>query len=155
MEVKTLEPLLYKHPFFADCPAAYVKVLAGCATNVRYQADEVLCREGEEANIFYMIREGHVAIESFLPGQGKVSIQTLGPGEVFGWSWIIPPYTYDFDARVLEPSRIIALDAVCLRQKCEDDVALGYDLLRRFSAVMVARLRETRMRLLDLYGTPT
>lgn len=155
MTTRSLRDMLVEHPFFVGCSSDCMYVVTGCAANARFSAGAMLCQEGEPAEHFYLLREGRVAIECFVPGRGKVSIQTLGPGDVFGWSWIVPPYVFDFDARVLHDSRVVSLDAACLRGKCDVDAALGYELLRRFSGVMVDRLRHTRMRLLDLYGAPS
>ena len=50
--------------------------------------------------------------------------------------------------------RAIVFDGACLRGKCEDDKELGYELMRRFAAVMLDRLQATRLQLLDVYGKP-
>ena len=69
-----------------------------------------------------------------------------------GWSWLFPPYCWQFDARAVGAVRATAFDGVCLRNKCEADAALGYDLMWRFGQVLVERLQWTRLRLLDVYG---
>ena len=79
-------------------------------------------------------------------------IETIEAGEVVGWSWLFPPYRWHFDARALTPIRATAFDGACLRGKCDDDPALGYDLMSRFAQVMIERLQWTRLRLLDVYG---
>ena len=113
------------------------------------------CREGDPADEFFLIRRGAVAIETEVPGRGAVTLETLGPGEILGWSWLVPPYRSAFGARALDAVHVIALDGACLRGKCERDPALGFDLLKVVATVFVRRLEETRMRLLDLYaGVP-
>ncbi len=79
-------------------------------------------------------------------------IETLGPGDVVGWSWLFPPYRWQFDAVALERVAAVALDGACLRAKCDDDTRLGFELTRRFAGVLIDRLQATRLRLLDLYG---
>ena len=69
-------------------------------------------------------------------------------------SWLIPPYRWTYDAQALELMRAIAMDADCLRGKCEADHDLGYDLMKRFVPVLVERLQATRLQMLDVYGTP-
>ena len=147
-----LEPLLARHPFFADLSAPHLALLVGCARNVRFAAGEFLFRAGEEANQFFLVREGHVAIEIAPPGGAAHPLQTIGAGVVLGWSWLIPPYHWKFDARAIEPVRGLALDGKCLRTKCETDHDLGYELLKRFAQVMEERLQATRLQLLDVYG---
>lgn len=129
-----------------------MKFIAGCATNVRFKAEEFLYREGDEANNFFVLREGKVAIEAFSPKRGAITIQTLTTGDVLGWSWLFPPYHTHFGVRAIEPTRALCLDGKCLRNKCEQDHDLGYELMKRFSEVMIQRLQATRLQLLDMYG---
>ena len=150
--METLEPILAAHPFFQGLAPGHLKLLVGCASNVRFDTGAFLFRTGEEANQFFLVREGTVAMEAVAPGRPVVVVQTLGAGEILGWSWLIPPYHWMFDARALEPTRAITLDGKCLRGKCEADHDLGYDLLKRFTQLVVSRLEATRMQLLDLYG---
>jgi CRP-like cAMP-binding protein len=111
-----------------------------------------MLREGEEANQFYLIRQGQVAIEISPPQKRAIVVDTIGEGEILGWSWLLPPYHWKFHARATEAVRAIALDGKCLRTKCEQNHDLGYELLKRFSQIMSRRLDATRLQLLDVYG---
>lgn len=150
--METLENTLAEHPFFHGLEPRYLQLAVGCASNVRFDAGEFILREGEEANHFFLIRHGKVALEVFAPNRGSLAIQTLEEGDILGWSWLIPPYQWRFDARAVELTRAIALDGKCLRAKCEEDHDLGYELLKRFAAILGRRLDATRFQLLDLYG---
>lgn len=150
--MRTLETILAEHPFFRGLPERHLKVIVGCASNVSFEEGETIFREGEEANCFYLIRQGRVALEVYAAGIGTITIQTLDAGDILGWSWLVPPYRWHFDARVVEPVRAIALDGECLRRKCEDDHDLGYELLKRFAEIITQRLQATRLQLLDVYG---
>jgi len=151
MTIQTLEPILAEHPFLKGLESQYIKLLVGCASNVRFNAGQYVFREGEEANQFYMIRQGKVALEIHAAERGPITVQTIGEGDVLGWSWLIPPYRWRFDARAMELTRAIALDGKCLRDKSEEDHSLGYELLKRFSNIIVERLEATRLQLLDVY----
>jgi CRP-like cAMP-binding protein len=89
-----------------------------------------------------------------LPGRGDVVVETLGPGAVLGWSWLFEPYRWHFGAVAVEETLTVEMDGAGVRRLCEQDPALGYELTRRFMAVVVHRLQANRMRLLDLYGGP-
>jgi len=149
--METLEPILAKHPFLEGLEPRHLKTLVGCASNVRFNAGQFLFREGEEASEFYMIREGKVNVQIQGAERGSITVQTIGEGEVLGWSWLIPPYRWRFDAQAAELTRAIALDGKCLRTKSEEDHDLGYELLKRFSGIIVERLEATRLQLLDVY----
>lgn len=150
--METLEPILAAHPFFHDLEPRYLSIIVGCASNVRFQAGEFLCREGDAANTFYLLRHGKVALQVTVPGHSSMTIETLDAGEVVGWSWLFPPYLWQFDVQALEITRALAFDGACLRGKCEADHDLGYRLMQRFAHVMGQRLQATRLQLLDLYG---
>jgi len=149
-----LEPYIKGHPFFEGLSDDYISLIAGCAKNVVFEPDEVVFRLGDKADEFYLIRNGHMTVEVYGQGGDPVTIQTVDDGDVLGWSWLFPPYKWQFDARALTVTRALALDGECLRGKCEGDHDLGYELMKRFSALITERLTATRIQLLDLYGNP-
>jgi CRP-like cAMP-binding protein len=150
--VKRLEEVLADVPFLAGLGRSELELLAGCARNVHFDDGDVLFREGEPADTFYVVRQGSVALEIHAPTRGGMTIETIDAGDVIGWSWLFPPYRWHFDARALTGVRATAFDGECLRGKCETDPALGYDLMKRFAQVLIERLQWTRLRLLDVYG---
>lgn len=152
MVKRGLESVLAEHPFFRDLPPDDLAYIAGCARNVRFEEGQYIFREGEQADHFYLIRHGRVALEIFVPERGPLVTETVAEGEVLGWSWLFPPYRWSSDARALEVTAAVALDGACLRAKCETDTRLGYELMRRFAQIIMERLHATRVRLLDIYG---
>lgn len=150
-ETRGLDTVIGRLPFFQGLKEEHIALLAGCARNVRFDEGEFLFRERSQANDFYVLREGRVAIEIASPEAGAHVIQTLQPGAVVGWSWLIPPHVWQFDGKAVTPVVALALDGVCLRGKCEADHDLGYELMKRFATTMVERLAATRLQLLDLY----
>lgn len=152
MEPESLAPILGDHPVLQGLAPAHIDLIVGCASNVKFNAGEFIFRAGEPANTFYVVRRGRVSIESFTPHRGAITIETVSDGELLGWSWLIPPYFWHFDARALNLTRAISLDAKCLRTKCDADPALGYELLKRFSQIIEQRLEATRLQLMDLYA---
>jgi len=151
MRIDTLEVLLREHPFFRGLDEPDIEFIAGCGHNVVFESGAYLFREGEEANQLFIVRRGRVALEIDVPGRGLVVIDTGGEGEVIGFSWLFPPYRYQFDARAIEPVGAVALDGVCLRGKCEEDSKLGYELMKRFASILLRRMQSARLRLIDVY----
>ena len=149
-----LERIVGEHPFFAGLQDAFLSLVHTCAKNVRFEAGQYLFHEGEPADWFYLLRHGRVALQVTAPGRGAVTFQTMTEGEVVGLSWLIPPYRWTYDAKAIELTRAIAMDASCLRQKCETDHDLGYEMMKRFMPVLIRRLQATRLQILDVYGTP-
>jgi len=150
--MRTIDQIVAESPVFEGLSPAQLELIAGCAGNIRFERGERLFREGEPADIFYLVRKGRVSLSTHAPARGSVVIETLDPGEIVGWSWLFPPYIWHFDARAVDDVRAVAFDGACLRGKCEADHDLGYELMHRFAGVMIDRLLHTRLRLLDLYG---
>jgi CRP-like cAMP-binding protein len=127
----------------------HLRSLKDSAMMMFYQPGEVIFREGDPANRFYLIQKGKVTIESSRRESEPVSIQTIGPGDVLGWSWLFPPYYWHFDARAVELTEAIFFYGTQLREQCERDHGLGYELMKRMTSVIIHRLQATRRHLLE------
>lgn len=147
-----LERIIREHPFFAGLDEPVVSLVCGCAKNVRFEAKQYLFHQGDSADDLYLLRHGRVALEIAAPGRGALRFQTIEPGDVVGASWLIPPYRWQYDAQALELTRAIAIDASCLRGKCESDHDLGYEMMKRVVQILVERLQATQLQVLDVYG---
>lgn len=148
--METLEPIIREHAFFKGLPEKYIDFIVGCTAHVVFKAGEVILKEGESADKFFVVRSGHVAI--YIGSPHEITIQTIHDGDILGWSWLIPPYRYRFSARAVENTRALVLDGKCLREKCEKNSDLGYELLKRLVDVFGQRLEAARMQLLDMYN---
>jgi len=147
------ERVLAETPLFKGLDPKYIRLLAGCAKNTRFSPGDTIYVEGNLAESFFIVREGNVAIDVEAQDRGTITVQTLTTGDVLGWSWLFPPYEWQFGARAVDDTRAIALDATCLRGKCDTDPVLGYEMMKRFSSIMLTRLHATRLQLMDVYGT--
>jgi CRP-like cAMP-binding protein len=143
-----LETLVSSHPFLQGLTVRQLSILSAHAMHSHFAAGQLIFREGDLANRFYLILAGQVALEAYTKPHGKILIQTIGPGDVLGWSWLFPPFTWHFDARALEPTEAIFFYGTRLREQCEEDRDLGYELIRRAAQVMIDRLQATRKKLL-------
>jgi CRP/FNR family cyclic AMP-dependent transcriptional regulator len=151
--MRTISQLIAESETFQGLKPAQLEFISGCAWNDHADPGAMLLREGEAAERFYLIRHGVVALEIAAPGRIPLMIATLGDGEIVGWSWLFAPYRWQMDGRVVEPTSLVAFDGACLRQKCEADHELGYQLMSRFAAKIVDRLQTTRLQIIDVYGT--
>ena len=150
--MNNLKDDLRKHPFLVSMDSDHLEIIASCASPVRFDAGQMVYREGDAADQFFLITEGRVAIEIFASERGSLVIQTLGPGDVTGWSWLFPPYRRRFNVRAVEATKAIALEGKSLREKADADHRLGYELFKRFSRIVVDRLLAARLQILDMYG---
>ena len=150
--MRTIADMIGDAPVLGGLAPHHLEMIAGCGVNAHFPAGALLFRTGEPADRFFLIRGGLVALELAVPQHDPLTISTLHDGEIVGWSWLFEPHRWAFDARAVEDPAVIAFDGACLRGKCEADHELGYQLMRRFAAVLVDRLQATRLQLLDVYG---
>jgi CRP/FNR family transcriptional regulator, cyclic AMP receptor protein len=147
-ERTALEAEVRAHPFLIGMNEHHVRLLADCAMRSHFRAGEVVFREGEMANRFYLIERGKVALESSTLGD-PVTIDKIGDGDLLGWSWLFPPYAWHFTARALTETTALFFYGTVLREYCEKDHSLGFELFKRMSVVMLRRLQGAREKLLS------
>jgi CRP-like cAMP-binding protein len=128
--------------------------VAAMATEVTFAGGTRLFSEGQPASGCWLIRTGLVSLTTAMPARGDVVLQTLGPGEVLGWSWLVPPHHWHFTATAQGPVTAVELDTTLLRMLADQQPELGYPLALGLIETLLARLQSTRARLLDLYGSP-
>jgi CRP/FNR family cyclic AMP-dependent transcriptional regulator len=139
------------HPFLAGMSRPHLTLLTDCAMAAHFKKGETILREGEFADRFYLIESGRVMLESDASFGEPLTVETIGPGDLLGWSWMFPPYAWHFTARALEPIEAIFFYGPILREYCEKDHSLGYELFKRMSAVMIRRLQTARKKMLSIH----
>lgn len=149
----TARPLA-AYPVFAQLPEAELELIASTARTVQFAARQRLFAEGHPAQGCWLIEDGRVALDMTVPGRGQVVVQTLEPGDVLGWSWLVPPYRWHYGATSVVPVTATELDTGQLRTLAEQNPQFGYTLVLTLFEAVLQRLQATRARLLDLYGSP-
>jgi CRP-like cAMP-binding protein len=139
------------HAFFHDFSEQHLMKLASGAKPFRLQPGEYLAKEGSAHSSLYMVQSGHIAIEMHRPDGSTVTLQTVGPGDLVGWSWLVPPHRWQFDCRATDETSGLGFDGTWLRELCEVDQVLGYRILKQMIILMYNRNAATRSHLLDLY----
>ena len=139
------------HPFLAGMSHTHLALLTDCAIPVHFKKGQIVLQEGEFANRFYLIESGKVVLESGVEFGEPVAIEEIGSGDLLGWSWMFPPYVWHFTARAVEPTKAIFFYGTILREYCERDHSLGYELFKRMSVVMMKRLQAARKQMLSTH----
>jgi CRP/FNR family transcriptional regulator, cyclic AMP receptor protein len=139
------------HPFLVGMNRRQLVLLTDCAMAVQFKKGQLIFREGELANRFYLIETGKVNLESGGEEGNPVVIDTIGAGDLLGWSWMFQPYAWHFTARAVEQTTAIYFSGTILREHCEKDHSLGYELLKRMSLVMNRRMQAARNKMLAIH----
>ncbi len=145
---------LTAHEFFAGLNQDFVDVLAEFATERHMAEGEVLFQQGAAADRFYLVLKGRVSVQVPALVGPPLELQVLGEDQILGWSWLIPPYRWNFNARAVEDSDVIEFDGSAILARCEKDPGFGYELLKRFTGLMSERLEAARQKMMDQWNPP-
>lgn len=146
-----LKDRIAQFPFLSGLSEQHQQTLLDCAMFQEFAQGEIIFREGDPANRFYLILEGEVTLESDGREQDPILVQKIGAGDVLGWSWLFAPYYWHFNARTtsVQPTKAIFFYGTRLREICEEDACFGYELMKRIASVVIQRLQATRKELLQ------
>ncbi len=149
MNDESLGALLTQHDFFRDLDPQATAFLAGNAGERKLDPGTILFEHGQPANRFYLLKSGRITVGVPAIEGPSLEVQTLGAGEILGWSWLIPPYRWNFRAHVIEVTEVVEFDGTVILERCERDPAFGYPLMKRFAALMSERLEAARRKMMD------
>ena len=150
-KTESMPPRVALHPFLAGMNRHLLALLTDCAVAADFKSDEIILREGEIANRFYLIESGKVVLESDESLGEPGVVGTIRAGDLLGWSWMFPPYVWHFTARAIEPTEAIFFYGTILRECCEKNHLLGYELFKRITPVMLRRLQAARKKMLSMH----
>jgi CRP/FNR family transcriptional regulator, cyclic AMP receptor protein len=139
------------NPFFAGLPSEIIEYLSANAAARPLGRDKVLFHHGEKADHFYVVVSGRISVEVAALQGPPLQLQSLDAGAVLGWSWLIPPYAWTFQARADDDTHVLEFDGSAIRARCDADPRFGYELLKRFSALMSERLEFARGKMMDAW----
>jgi len=146
---------LQRIPWFQEFKPQHVRKLASITQPRTVKAGEVLFREGDKEDFVYIVLEGRVALDIYIPHRGKIRFDTVDQWEIFGWSSVTPTVRQrTAGATAVIDSRVARIDAREMRHACEEDFELGYRLMRRVANVVAGRLQATRLQLMDMFANP-
>lgn len=135
--------------FFSALADDAIDFLAANAEHRQLGAGKVLFHHGDPAKNFFFLISGHLSLEIPAIEGPSLELQDIGPGQVAGWSWLIPPSRWNFQARARTDVDYLEFDGPKVLAQCEADPRFGYELIRRFSALMSERLQFARQKMME------
>ncbi len=154
MSNQSIEDYLSTHAFFSGLDDNFMKFLSDSATELKIKKGNVLFQQGERADKFYLLRNGQMSVQVPALMGPTLDIQILGEDQILGWSWLISPYRWNFQARALDDSDLLEFDGSAILARCEEDPKFGYELLKRFATLMSERLDAARQKMMDEWNPP-
>ncbi len=142
---------IYNIPWFIDLKPAQIERLAGIAGMVAVVEGEQLFREGDREDFMYVILEGQLGLDAYVPSQGTHKIYTADPLDILGWSTMTPVVRQrTASAHAKSAVKLLRFDSSALRRMCEEDHDLGYLIMKRIANVCATQYLEDRLGLYDL-----
>lgn len=145
----SIRQIIADSKFFAGLAGDAIDILSAHAAQRTLAEGKVLFRYGDPAKQFFLLLKGHLSLEIAAIEGPALELQDLGPGEVAGWSWLIPPSSWNFQARARTAIEYLELDGAAVLDECEQQHDFGYELLKRFSALMSERLQFARRKMMQ------
>lgn len=142
-----------RHSVLRALPANRRDRFMALAREVSFPEDTRIAEEGTQADRFWVLHTGTVALDIAVPGRQPVVVETIGMGELLGWSWLFPPYRWHLGAQAISPVRAWEFDAARVRELCDEDPVLGRALITYVAHIVADRLMAARTRLVDVYET--
>lgn len=154
MTPSPLEVYLSAQAFFSGLRPEFIEFLVHCARERPIEPGQTLFRQGERARHFYLIQNGGILVEIPAITGPTLTIQSLGADQILGWSWLIPPYQWNFQARAEAATALLEFDGDPVLARCEAEPEFGYALLKRFASLMSERLAAARQKIMDQWNPP-
>ena len=141
--------VLKKIYIFEDLDKDELVKLAEICNERTLKEGEICFYQNRRANDLHICQRGKVIIKVKLyePWARDVILYRATDGEVFGWSALVPPYTYTSSAICAEDTDEICIKGSDLMKLLDANPHIGYIIMRNISAIIGARLTETRTKL--------
>lgn len=145
--------LLRRYKFFGPLNESQLKAIAMNSQEESYASGTIIFEEGQKANDLYLLIDGSMELyfsiepESKSEARKDFHVGDINPGEIFGISALIEPYTLTLSTRTRSPSRVIRIKAEALRSLCYEDSKMGCVFLKQVSKAAMERLNATRIQL--------
>lgn len=145
---------LARMPVFNGMKPEDLLVLAGILSDRRLAAGEVLCREGEPGNAFYVIASGKLAVHKQIPGGAPQLLATLGPGALLGEISLIDGKRRSATATAREPVFALRCAHDDFDRLFRAGSPLAFRFVDRIATDLCGRVREADFRYTDLFSRP-
>ena len=149
MSNQSITEYLSAHEFFSEFSDDVLKFLCECSSTREIKKGQILFLQGEHADKFYVVRSGRISIQMPAIMGPTLEIQTVSENQVLGWSWLIPPYKWNFQTKAEDDSELLQFDGAAILARCEQDPKLGFELVKKFAALMSVGLNAARLKMMD------
>ncbi|MEV7451937.1 cyclic nucleotide-binding domain-containing protein [Streptomyces nigra] len=133
-------------------PPSQRERLMELARETSFPEDTRIFEAGGTADRFWVIRSGAVTLDQQVSPLQRITVASLGAGDLLGWSWLFPPYRWDFGAEAFSPVRAYEFEAAAVLRLCDEDTALGLTLVRYVAEILAHRLEMTRGQLMERHA---
>jgi CRP-like cAMP-binding protein len=138
--------------FFRGLTDPELERIAALCKEQSLEKKESYLEEYKTDNIVHLILEGKIAAIVHIPNithvKNEIVVDVLREGDVYGWPFLIKTSPMS-NLRVLEPVKLLNLNAQDLLDLCEADHNIGYIVMRNLSTLISSKLKRQRMSMLN------
>ena len=149
MSNQSITEYLSAHEFFSEFRDDDLKFLCECSSMREIKKGQILFLQGEHADKFYVVRSGRISLQMPAIMGPTLEIQTMDEDQVLGWSWLISPYQWNFQTKAEDDSELLQFDGAAILAQCEQDPKLGFELVKKFAALMSVGLNAARLKMME------
>ncbi|MFC1665224.1 Crp/Fnr family transcriptional regulator [Pseudomonadota bacterium] len=151
MASESIKAYLNEHEFFNGINPEFLDFISDHVVVQEFASQQCVFQQDSDAEYFYIVKQGKVNVEVPSLVGAPLVLQSLTDGGVLGWSWLIAPYRWYFEARAIQPSTLLTFDGKALREHCDRDPSFGYDMLKRVAVLMMHRLDAARIQAIEAF----
>ena len=149
MSNHSINDYLLAHEFFSGFSDDLLQFLCECSSTHEIKTGQILFQQGESADKFYVVRTGRISLQMPAIMGPVLEIQTVDNDQVLGWSWLIAPYKWNFQTIAEEDTELLQFDGAAILARCEQEPQFGFELLKKFAALMSVGLTAARQKMMD------
>jgi CRP-like cAMP-binding protein len=107
---------------------------------LKFDSNEIIFREEQHAERFYMLKTGNILMEQPISEEVTACVGSIKPGFSFGWSAMIEDGVYTLRAVCVEPSEVFSFKREKILKLFENDPEMGYRMYQRLLVIIKKRL---------------
>ncbi|MEJ5347310.1 MAG: cyclic nucleotide-binding domain-containing protein [Desulfosoma sp.] len=142
--------------FFLVFGDAELEKIAQVTEKKKYTKGDVVYRNGDAAQKFFIVQKGLVSLREFQPGDAVgIAFETRGPGELFGVASLMPTKAYTLTALCQEDTELYEVNVKGLEEIIQWAPSIGYILMKEVAHIYFDRYRLCKRQLYQMVKTPT
>ena len=138
-------------PLFLDFNSEQLKLISEISDVIELDPGDTPILEGAQLDYLYVLMDGEIKVEVYIPTQGQLETARLGPLDILGWSSMTPVVRQRTGTTTaLTHCKLIRIQGKQLYKLCEEDHDIGFFIYRRIANVAARSWLTTRLQFMNI-----